>query len=127
MGFNSGLKGLSVFVCICTLVIQHANNISSAQRYFVSCDLSGYTTCFHNISEHTTHVLIFSTISVSNISRSKEIQQDITIHLHKSSRKVRHAVEQLVEALQVGMSRVRFPILSLEFFINIILSAVLWL
>ena len=29
-------------------------------------------------------------------------------------------------ALQVGMSRVRFPMVSLEFFIDIILPAALW-
>ena len=38
-----------------------------------------------------------------------------------------HAVAQLVEApLQVGRSRVRFPMVSLEFFIDIILPAALW-
>ena len=38
-----------------------------------------------------------------------------------------HAVAQLVEgtALQVGRSRVRFPMVSLEFFIDIILPAAL--
>jgi len=35
-----------------------------------------------------------------------------------------HAVVQLVEA---GRSRVRFPIMSLEFFIDITLSAAQWL
>ena len=34
-----------------------------------------------------------------------------------------HAVAQLVEA---GRSRVRFPMVSLEFFIDIILLAALW-
>jgi hypothetical protein len=33
----------------------------------------------------------------------------------------------LIHALQVGRSRVRFPMVSLEFFIDIILSAALWL
>ena len=39
-----------------------------------------------------------------------------------------HAVAQLVEALrlQVGRSRVRFPMVSLEFFSDIILLAALW-
>jgi hypothetical protein len=38
-----------------------------------------------------------------------------------------HAVALLVEAaLQAGMSLVRFPIVSLEFFINIILLVTLW-
>jgi len=40
----------------------------------------------------------------------------------------RHAVAQLVEALRYksGGSRVRFPIMSLEFFIDVILPAALW-
>ena len=39
-----------------------------------------------------------------------------------------HAVEQLVVALalQAGRSRVQFPMVSLEFFIDIILPAALW-
>jgi len=39
-----------------------------------------------------------------------------------------HAVEQLVEALrtQAGRKRVRFPMVSLEFLIDIILPAALW-
>ena len=39
-----------------------------------------------------------------------------------------HAVVQLVEALalQAGRSRGRFPMVSLEFFIDIILPAALW-
>ena len=38
-----------------------------------------------------------------------------------------YAVAQLVEALrQVGRSRVRFPMVSLEFFIDIILPVALW-
>jgi hypothetical protein len=39
-----------------------------------------------------------------------------------------HAVAHLVEAprLQARRSRVRFPMLSLEFFIDIILPAALW-
>jgi len=39
-----------------------------------------------------------------------------------------HAVEQLVAALRykAGRSRVRFPIVSIEFFIEIILPAALW-
>jgi hypothetical protein len=35
-------------------------------------------------------------------------------------------VAQLVEALQAGRSRVRFPMVSLEFFIDVILSTALW-
>ena len=40
----------------------------------------------------------------------------------------RHAVAQLVEGttLQAGWSRVRFPMVSLEFFINLILRVALW-
>jgi hypothetical protein len=38
-----------------------------------------------------------------------------------------HAVAQLVETpLQSGRSRIRFPIVSLEFFIDIIFPAALW-
>ena len=37
-----------------------------------------------------------------------------------------HAVAQLVEALQAGRSWVRFPMVSLEFCIDIILSVALW-
>jgi hypothetical protein len=39
-----------------------------------------------------------------------------------------HAVGQLVSgtALQVGKSRVRFPMVSLEFFVGIILPVALW-
>ena len=33
---------------------------------------------------------------------------------------------QLVEALQTGRSRVRFPMVSMELFIDIILLAALW-
>jgi len=35
-------------------------------------------------------------------------------------------VAQLVEALQTGRSRVRFPMVSMELFIDIILLAALW-
>jgi hypothetical protein len=37
-----------------------------------------------------------------------------------------HAVAQLVEALQARNSRVQLLLMSLEFFIDIILPAVLW-
>ena len=37
-----------------------------------------------------------------------------------------HAVPQLVEAPQIGRSRVRFPMVSLEFFIAITLPTALW-
>jgi hypothetical protein len=40
-------------------------------------------------------------------------------------REIGAAVAQLV-TLQTGRSRVRFPIMSVEFFIGIILSVVLW-
>ena len=53
-------------------------------------------------------------------------------NLHNTNRKKNQyiirkgqAVAQLVEALQVGMSRVRFPMVSLEFFIDIILLVAL--
>jgi len=38
----------------------------------------------------------------------------------------KHAVAQLVEALRYKRSRVRFPMVSLEFFFDIILPAALW-
>jgi 3'-phosphoadenosine 5'-phosphosulfate sulfotransferase len=44
---------------------------------------------------------------------------------HSDIRNARHAVAQLVEALQAGRSRVRFLIVSMKFFIGIILPAAL--
>jgi len=39
---------------------------------------------------------------------------------------VGHAVVQLVKALQVGGLRVQFPVVSVEFFSDVILPATLW-
>jgi len=44
---------------------------------------------------------------------------------HSDIRNVAHAVAQFVEALQAGRSRVRFLMVSVEFFIGIILPAAL--
>jgi hypothetical protein len=38
----------------------------------------------------------------------------------------RYVVAQLVEAMQAGRSLVRFPMVSLKFFIDIFLPAALW-
>jgi hypothetical protein len=49
------------------------------------------------------------------------------IHFRSYTKEMRaYAVVQLVAALQAGMSRVRFPMVSLNFFIDIILPAALW-
>ena len=57
-------------------------------------------------------------------------QDDVSVFIFLSPNSLTrgHAVAQLVEgnALQAGRSRVRFPMVSLEFFINIIFLAALW-
>ena len=57
----------------------------------------------------------------------KKINIYIYTHTHTHST-MGYAVAQLVEALllQAGRSRVRFPIVSLEFIIDTILPASLW-
>ena len=53
-----------------------------------------------------------------------EVKEIVQLYLYYG----RHAVAQLVDtALQVGRSRVRFPMVSLQFLIGIILLAALWL
>ena len=71
----------------------------------------------------------FTPAPIYNVTIEIYTQQNIqfnTLYYYKNCQLyVGHAVAQLVEALQVGRSRVRFPMLLLEFFIDIILPATL--
>ena len=63
---------------------------------------------------------VFHFLRNNAYSRSEEVHFQLLLY-HKGG----HAVAQLVEALQVRRSRVRSPMVSFEFFIDVILAAAL--
>jgi len=78
------------------LVTQHAKRMHSIISPIVTCRALPYFSTsshkWHNFrlrgTEHTMHVLIFSTTFVCNISNSKKTKQHTIIYIHRSSCKM---------------------------------------